>query len=103
VNSNHGTLITQPAGTPRLLAPGDDLSDMATTSEAEDAFCRSPIRAPTLILAGGADRFYSPELFAETARLIRGSRLRVFERRGHITVTMHPEWACEFERFLVGD
>jgi pimeloyl-ACP methyl ester carboxylesterase len=67
---------------------------MATTIEAEDAFdlatCRSPIRAPTLILAGGADRVYSPELFAEIARLIPGSRLRVFARRGHITVTMHP-------------
>jgi pimeloyl-ACP methyl ester carboxylesterase len=89
---------------PRLLAGGDDLADMATTIEAEDAFdlatCRSPIRASTLILAGGADRFYSPELFAETARLIPGSRLRVFERRGHITVTMHPEWAREIERFL---
>jgi pimeloyl-ACP methyl ester carboxylesterase len=77
---------------------------MATTIEAEDAFdlaaCQSPIRAPTLILAGGADRFYSPELFAETARLIPDSRFRVFEGRGHITVTTHPEWAGEIERFL---
>lgn len=89
---------------PRLLAGGDDLADMATTIEAEDAFdlatCRSPIRAPTLILAGGADRFYSPELFAETARLIPGSRLRVFERRGHVTVARHPEWSREIERFI---
>jgi pimeloyl-ACP methyl ester carboxylesterase len=58
---------------PRVLAAGDDLADMATTIEAEDAFdlasSRSPIRAPTLILAGGEDRFYSPELFAR-----RGSR-----------------------------
>jgi len=89
---------------PRLLAGGDDLADMATTIEAEDAFdlatCGSPIRAPTLILAGSADRFYSPELFAETARLIPGSRLRVFEGRGHVTVTMHPEWSREIERFI---
>jgi pimeloyl-ACP methyl ester carboxylesterase len=89
---------------PRLLAGGDDLADMATTIEAEDAFdlarSQSAIRAPTLILAGGADRFYSPELFAETARLIPDSRLRVFEGRGHITVTTHPEWAGEIERFL---
>jgi pimeloyl-ACP methyl ester carboxylesterase len=89
---------------PRLLAGGDDLADLATTIEAEDTFdlatSPSPIRAPTLILAGGADRFYSPELFAETARLIPASRLRVFERRGHITVTMHPEWAREIERFI---
>lgn len=89
---------------PRLLAGGDDLADMATTIEAEDAFdlaaCRSPIRAPTVILAGGADRFYSPELFAETARLIPGSRLRMFEGRGHITAVRHPEWSREIERFL---
>ena len=36
---------------PRVLAGGDDLTDMATTIEAEDAFdlasCASPIRAPT--------------------------------------------------------
>jgi pimeloyl-ACP methyl ester carboxylesterase len=92
---------------PRLLAGGDDLADMATTIEAEDAFdlasCERPVQAPTLILAGGADRFYSPELFAETARLIPGSRLRVFERRGHITVTMHPDWAGEIERFIEPD
>ena len=89
---------------PRLLAGGDDLADMATTIEAEDAFdlatCRSPIRAPTLILAGSADRFYSPELFTETARLIPGSWLRVFEGRGHVTVARHPEWSREIDRFI---
>jgi pimeloyl-ACP methyl ester carboxylesterase len=89
---------------PRVLAAGDDLADMATTIEAEDAFdlasSRSPIRAPTLILAGGEDRFYSPELFAETARLIPRSRLRVFEGRGHLTASRHPEWAHEIDRFI---
>ena len=77
---------------------------MATTIEAEDGFdlaaCRGPIRAPTLILAGSEDRWYSPELFAETARLIPGSRLRVFEGRGHVTVARHPEWPGEIERFI---
>ncbi|MET0684319.1 MAG: alpha/beta fold hydrolase [Solirubrobacteraceae bacterium] len=90
---------------PRLLAGGDDMADMATTIEAEDAFDLADcprITAPTLILAGGDDRFYSPELFAETARLIPGSRLRVFEGRGHVTVSRHPEWAGEIERFLAG-
>jgi pimeloyl-ACP methyl ester carboxylesterase len=89
---------------PRLLAGGDDLADMAATIEAEDAFdlaaCPSAIRAPTVILAGSADRFYSPELFAETARLIPGSRLRVFEGRGHVTAARHPEWSREIERFI---
>jgi pimeloyl-ACP methyl ester carboxylesterase len=89
---------------PRLLAGEDELGDMATTIEAEDAFdlaaCRNPIRAPTLLLAGRDDRFYGPELFAETGRLIPGSRVRVFEGRGHITVTMHPEWSREVEGFI---
>ena len=89
---------------PRLLAGDDDLADMATTIEAEDAFdlaaCARPIQAPTLILAGAQDRFYSRELFEETARLIPGSRLRVFEGRGHVTVARHPEWSPEIERFL---
>jgi pimeloyl-ACP methyl ester carboxylesterase len=89
---------------PRLLAGGGDLADMATTIEAEDAFdlasCKRPIRAPTLILAGSEDRFYSPKLFAETARLIPNSRLRVFDGRGHISAAMHPEWSGEIERFL---
>ena len=88
----------------RLLPGEDDLADLATTIEAEDTFdlaaCRSPIRAPTLILVGSGDRWYSRELFAETARLIPDSRLRMFEGRGHITVYRHPEWAGEVERFL---
>jgi len=89
---------------PRVLAGGDDLADMATTIEAEDSFdlaaCASPIRAPAVLLAGSADHFYSPELFEETARLIPGCRLRVFEGRGHVTVARHPDWSREIERFL---
>jgi pimeloyl-ACP methyl ester carboxylesterase len=89
---------------PRVLANGADLGDMATTIEAEDAFdlaaCASPIRAPALILVGSEDRFYGRELFDETARLIPGSRLRVFEGRGHVTVSRDPGWAGEIDRFL---
>lgn len=89
---------------PRVLAGGDDLADMATTIEAEDAFdlarCPSPIQAPTLILVGSEDRFYGRELFVETARLIPDSRLRIFEDRGHITVIRHPEWGQEIGAFL---
>ena len=88
---------------PRVIAGGGDLADMATTIEAEDAFDLAAcpeITAPTRILAGSEDRFYSPELFAETARLIPGSSLRVLEGRGHVTVSRHPEWAGEIERFV---
>ena len=92
---------------PRLFGDAEALADMATTIEAEDEFdlarCHDPIRAPTLIVAGSEDRFYSPELFVETARLIPGSQLRVFDGRGHITVTMHPELAQTVTRFLAED
>ncbi len=90
----------------RLLGPrliGDDLADLATTIEAEDGFdlaaCR-PIRAPTLILAGAEDRFYSRALFEETARLIADSTLRRFAGRGHITVMSDPGARAELSGFL---
>jgi pimeloyl-ACP methyl ester carboxylesterase len=74
---------------PHVAHDRQGLDDMATTIEAEDTFdlaaCQ-PIRARTLILAGAKDRFYEPELFAETARLIAGSELHVLDGRGHITV-----------------
>jgi pimeloyl-ACP methyl ester carboxylesterase len=66
-------------------------ADLAATIDAEDGFdlakCHMPIQAPTLIIAGGRDRFYSPALFAETAQLIPTSQLRLFPHRGHLTVT----------------
>jgi pimeloyl-ACP methyl ester carboxylesterase len=86
----------------RRLAPGG-LADMATTIEAEDAFDLArcpPVRAPTLILAGRDDRFYAPELFAETAALIPGADLRVFAGRGHITVMRDPGFRAAFTAFL---
>lgn len=64
-------------------------ADLLATLDAEDAFdlatC-APVTAPTLIIGGGRDRFYSPELFAETSALIAGSQLHVFADRGHVTV-----------------
>ena len=88
---------------PRLLAGGDDLTDMATTIEAEDEFdlasCARPIRAPATILAGSEDRWYARALFEETARLIPGSRLRIFEGRGHLSVGRDPGFRHELERF----
>jgi pimeloyl-ACP methyl ester carboxylesterase len=89
---------------PRLLSDTQGLADMATTIEAEDGFdlalCRSPIRAPTLILAGGDDRFYSTALFEETARLIGGSELHVLGGRGHITVMSDGRFHARLAAFL---
>ena len=68
----------------------EDPSDMLVTVAAEDAFDASPqlhrIAAPTLLVAGGRDRFYSPELFRETAERIPGARLRLYPGKGHAGV-----------------
>jgi pimeloyl-ACP methyl ester carboxylesterase len=90
---------------PRVLAGRTgSLADMATTIEARGRVrplgLPEPGPGPTLIVAGGADHVYGRELFAETARLIPGSRLRVFDGRGHVTVTTHPEFAPEIGGFL---
>lgn len=86
------------------LVSDDAAADMAVTIEAEDGFdlaeSTRTISAPTLILAGGRDRFYSPELFAETAALIPRSRLRLFPRRGHISVTMDRQAQAALDAFL---
>ncbi len=74
---------------PRLFDAAD-LADLATTIDAEDGFDRADcptVRNPTLLVAGGRDRFYETELFAETAALIPGCRLTVYPRLGHVTVT----------------
>jgi pimeloyl-ACP methyl ester carboxylesterase len=88
---------------PRLF-PREGLEDMATTIEAEDTFdlaaLPEPIRAPTLVVGGTEDRFYSRDLFAETAALIPGSRLEVFAGRGHITVTTDKRFVPTVEGFL---
>jgi pimeloyl-ACP methyl ester carboxylesterase len=87
---------------PRLFGI-DGLSDMATMAEAEDDFdlTRLPtIQAPTLILGGERDRYYGPELFAETAALIPRSRVVIRPRRGHVSVLWSPRSRAEIHGFL---
>jgi len=90
-----------------LLAPRwfseSGLQDMATTIEAEDAFdlARLPtVRAPTLLVGGGRDRFYDAALFAQTARLIPGCVLEIHPDRGHITVLSDPRAVAQIRGFL---
>ena len=90
----------------RLVKDQQDWDDLATTSEAEDGFdlarCASPISAPTLVVAGAKDRFYSRQLFEETARLIPGCELTIIEGRGHISVARDRRFAHTVSRFLSG-
>jgi pimeloyl-ACP methyl ester carboxylesterase len=79
------------------------LQDMATTIEAEDEFDLArlpPVRAPTLLVGGGRDRFYDRELFEQTARLIPGCALEIHPQRGHITVLSDPRAVAQIRGFL---
>jgi pimeloyl-ACP methyl ester carboxylesterase len=88
---------------PGVLQHDHDLDDMAATIEAEDTFDLAkcpPIRARTLIVAGGRDRFYSRSLIEETARLIPDSEPLVLERRGHVTALGDRRFGAALSAFL---
>jgi pimeloyl-ACP methyl ester carboxylesterase len=81
-----------------------DLSDLAATIEAEDAFdlgrAAGTIRSPTLIVGGARDRFYPRSLLEETQQLIPGSRLHVVPRRGHLTAVGNARAIAVVRGFL---
>jgi pimeloyl-ACP methyl ester carboxylesterase len=85
-------------GSPRAAA------DLVATLDAEDAFdlatCDGTITAPTLIVAGGRDRFYGRTLFERTRELIPGSRLFLRPRRGHVTVGFDPKAVAAVQAFF---
>lgn len=69
-----------------LSAPKDP-SDLIITIEAEDRHAfrdrLADIRAPTLVVAGADDPFYTETLFRETAAGIPGARLILYPGMGH--------------------
>jgi pimeloyl-ACP methyl ester carboxylesterase len=85
----------------------EDPSDMLVTVAAEDTFDAAPelhrITAPTLLVAGGRDRFYTPELFRETADRIPGARLALYQHKGHAGVITHKPAIREIVAFLRAD
>jgi pimeloyl-ACP methyl ester carboxylesterase len=82
----------------QLLSLGGtpDLSDLIVTIEAEDQHAfrdrLSEISAPTLVIAGVDDPFYSLALFRETAAGIPHARLVIYEKM------RHPAIGKQFER-----
>ncbi len=70
----------------RSMVPADP-GDILVTLEAEDVFdVRADlprITAPTLVIGGAKDSFYSPELFEETARGVAKGRAHIFAGWGH--------------------
>lgn len=74
---------------PRLYPGTGDVSDLHATLVAEAAFnlgTLPTISVPTLIVNGGKDRFYTPDIVDETAQLIPGARVRVYPDKGHVGV-----------------
>ena len=88
------------------MAPADP-TDLLRTIDAEDAFdvCDrlGAVRAPTLVVAGARDGFYSPELFRRTAAGIPGGRLRLYPRMGHVGPFMSRRVRADVLRFLAGE
>ena len=76
-----GVLVMSTFGVPK------DPNDLVVTVEAEDKFNfkdrLGQITAPTLVVAGDKDPFYTPTLFRETAAGIPNARLILYKGMGH--------------------
>lgn len=68
------------------MVPADP-SDLLVTLDAEDTFdCGADlgrVTAPTLVIGGGKDNFYSEELFRDTASGVQDGRVHIFPGWGH--------------------
>jgi pimeloyl-ACP methyl ester carboxylesterase len=82
------------------LGKTPDLTDLVITIETEDQHAfkdrLSEIKAPTLVIAGTNDPFYTPALFRETAAGIPRARLVLYENM------RHPAMGKQFEREVLG-
>jgi pimeloyl-ACP methyl ester carboxylesterase len=87
----------------RRMTPPDP-ADLCITVAAEDAFDAWPdlprITAPTLIIGGARDGFYTPELFRATAHRIPGARLVLYPRKGHVATVAGRATARTILQFL---
>jgi pimeloyl-ACP methyl ester carboxylesterase len=83
-----------------LLDARSDPSDLAVTIMAEDEHAfrdrLGEIAAPTLVIAGAEDPFYTVDLFRETAEGIPGARLVLYPGMGH------PATGAAFRREVLG-
>jgi pimeloyl-ACP methyl ester carboxylesterase len=89
---------------PLMVGRAWNPSDMVATIEAEDAFDLGDrlgeISAPTLIIGGDGDGYYSPELFAQTAERIPRGRLVIYEGRNHGGTFTDKRFARDAADFL---
>ncbi|WP_040798742.1 alpha/beta fold hydrolase [Nocardia higoensis] len=86
-----------------LVRPHDP-ADMLAFVLAEDSFDvtdRLPtLTAPTLVIGGELDTFYSTASFRRTADRIPDSRLVIIPGAGHMGAINHPRFAAEVIAFL---
>jgi pimeloyl-ACP methyl ester carboxylesterase len=86
-----------------MMGRHDDPTDMIVTIEAEDRFDVTAqlhrITAPTLVVGGDRDAFYSPEIFRATADGIPNGRLRLYEGKGHVGA-LGKQFAADVQAFL---
>jgi pimeloyl-ACP methyl ester carboxylesterase len=94
--SRYGRVIAPIASFMMALTAPEDPSDLIVTVEAEDKHAfkdrLGEISAPTLVIAGDRDPFYSEALFLETAEGIPDGRLILYPGMGH------PASGKEFQR-----
>ena len=97
------------AGMGWLMGPmmfGKASPDLITTIRAEDAFDLrdrlGEIEAPTLLIGGDQDAFYTPELFRETAAGIPNGRLILYPGKGHMAAISDPRLMPDVLEFLDG-
>lgn len=79
-------------------------ADLMTVTRAEDAadlLTRlADITAPTLVIGGDRDAFYSAELFRQTAEGIPHGRLALYPGRGHLSTALDPRFLPDVLSFL---
>ena len=84
----------------------DDPTDMVRTLTAEASFDAEPglarVRAPTLVLGGTADPFYSEDLYRRTAAGMRDGRAVIFPGKSHPYVAGAAVPAGVALGFLIG-
>jgi proline iminopeptidase len=90
--------VLAPDAINRAFAPGGFLQTFDLRPELPR------IAAPTLVLAGRHDWICPPEFSQEIARLIPGSRLRIFEHSSHSIRVDEPEAMVEeIRRFVAAE
>lgn len=107
-----GTPLTRPLMSALLWLTGpisdpDDPTDLLVTIEAEDGFDVTDqlhrVTAPTLVVGGARDGFYSRSLFERTAHGILGARLVLYPRKSHMGTLASRPAQREIASFLAGD